>query len=180
MLAALSQPHEGEFCLLLARPLLSLYGGVGHCCISVAEFGGGAFLVALAKHKDNDLGRPRVAQEIEKVVADFDCLGIDICGNTWSRARRAPVWSSMPSALRSNSLLTGLPELNDRDSNTVRLHNYMCRRVMKYAEISIRAGKSGWIENPRTSMLWKRWGPEVETVWSCLCRRACLSVWLPL
>ena len=140
------------------KTLLSLYGGVGHCCIAVAEGGGDACLVDLAKNSENDLGRPRVAQEIAAVVPNFDCLGIDICCNTWSRARRAPVWSSMPSALRSNLHIMGLPGLNDRDSNTVRLHNYMYRKAMKYAENSLRAGKSGWIENPRTSMLWKSAG----------------------
>ena len=133
-------------------------GSVGHCCIAVAGGGGDACLIVLAKHKDNDLNRPCVAQGVQSVVFDFDCLGIGICCNAWSQSRRAPVWSSMPSALRSNSLLLCLPSLSHGDKNTVRLHNYMYRKAMQYAAGSIAGGNSGWIENPRTSMLWKTLG----------------------
>ena len=112
-------------------------------------------MIDLAKDPRNDLSNRAVAKQVTAVVSQFDVLGVDILCNTWSRARRAPVWSSMPSALRDNSHLFGLPHLNDRDRNTVRKHNFMYRKCMEYATLSINANRSGWIENPRTSMLWK-------------------------
>ena len=96
------------------RTLLSLYGGVGHCCIAIAEGGGEACLIDLAKDPRNYLSNRVVAKQVAAVVSQFDCLGIDILCSTLSRARRAPVWSSMPSALRDNSHLFGLPHLNER------------------------------------------------------------------
>ena len=112
-------------------------------------------MIGLAKDPWNDLSNRAVAKQVAAVVSQFDVLGVDILCNTWSRARRAPVWSSMPSALRDNSHLFGLPHLNDRGRNTIRKHNCMCRKCMEYATLSINAKRSGWIENPRTSMLWK-------------------------
>ena len=98
------------------RTLLSLYGGVGHCCIDVAEGGGDACLIDLAKDSRNHLSNRVVAKQVAAVVGQFDCLGMDILCNTWSRARHAPVWSSMPSALRDNNHLFGLPHLNERET----------------------------------------------------------------
>ena len=144
--------------LLSGKSLLSLYGGVGHCCQAVAEYGGDAALVDLSSHSKNDLSNRRVAAEVGNICDTFDCLGIDICCNSWSRARRAPPWSSMPSALRSNDHLMGLPSLNERDKNLVSKHNFLYRRAIEYATRSIQANKSGWIENPLTSMLWKTRG----------------------
>ena len=126
--------------------------------LAVAEYGGDAALVDLASDCRNDLSNGRVAAEIGNICDEFDCVGIDICCNSWSRARRAPPWSPMPSALRSNDHLMGLPFLNEKDRNLVDKHNFMYRRAIDYATRSIKANKSGWIENPLTSMLWKTKG----------------------
>ena len=76
-----------------------------------------ACLIDLAKDPRNDLSNRAVAKQVTAVVIQFDVLGVDISCNTRSRARRAPIWSSMPSALRDNSHLFGLPHLNDRGRN---------------------------------------------------------------
>ena len=49
----------------------------------------------------------------------------------------------------------GLPSLSVRDRQLVNLHNVLFRRSMKLALASLLSGQSGYIENPRTSMLWK-------------------------
>ena len=134
--------------MFAGRTLLSLYGGVGNCCIAVTEGGGDACLIDLAKDPRNDLSNRVVAKQVAAVVSQLYCLGIDMLCNTWSRARRAPVWSSMPSALRDNNHLFGLPHLNERDRSTVRKHNFMYRKCIEYATLSIDAKCSGWIGNP--------------------------------
>ena len=85
-------------------------------------------------------------------------IGIDLPCCTWSRARRAPRESRFPSALRSQVSLMGLPHLNARDRSTIALHNNLYRHSMRYAKGSIVAGKSGYIENPRSSLLWRTRG----------------------
>ena len=67
------------------------------------------------------------------LVEAADILGIDLPCNSWSCARRAPQHSRMPSAVRSNASLMGLPGL----ASTIRSlnkHNVMFRRSMNWAK----------------------------------------------
>ena len=61
----------------------------------------------------------------------------------------------MPSAVRSNQYLIGLPNLNDKDQELVNKHNVLFRRAMKWAKLHQQSGGRGYIENRLTSMLWK-------------------------
>ena len=52
----------------------------------------------------------------------------------------------------------GLPGLGEKDRATVNLHNALYRNTIRWAKGSLRANKSGYIENPSTSMLWRTRG----------------------
>ena len=56
----------------------------------------------------------------------------------------------------------------------------MYRKSMKYAESGIVAGKSGWIENPRTSMLWKTAGVrKLLKIWAVVVDANCCQYGCP-
>ena len=92
------------------RHFVSLFGGVANLASSVARIGGVATVVDFARHSNNDIANSRVAEDVSLLIDTADVLGVDLPCCTWSRARRAPVHSSMPSAARSNQYLMGLPD----------------------------------------------------------------------
>ena len=54
----------------------------------------------------------------------------------------------------------------------------MYRKAMKYTESSTTAGKPGWIENPRTSMLWKTSGVRKVLRLAAFVLTPCFSIWV--
>ena len=140
------------------KSLLSLFGGAGALAAELAKEGMDALLIDTAHSPQNNLANARVARTIDGILPLFDLLGIDLPCCTWSRARRAPRHSPFPSALRSNQFIMGLPDLPERDRSTLALHNKLYRLSIRWAKGSLCAGKSGYIENPATSMLWKSKG----------------------
>ena len=123
---------------------------------SLAARGMECLLIDSDTYPHNNLARPKIASEISEVFDHFDLHGFDLPCCTWSRARRAPRWSPMPSALRSNASLMGLPDLCDRDKQKVALHNVLLRRTVQWAKRSIRNGCSGYIENREVTFTLKR------------------------
>ena len=121
---------------------------------SLAARGMDCLLIDHDTHPANNIARPKIASEISCIFDLFDVHGFDLPCCTWSRARRAPKWSSFPSPLRSAAYLMGLPDLGDKDQQKVALHNMLFRRTIQWAKLSIRNGCSGYIENPYPSMLW--------------------------
>ena len=48
----------------------------------------------------------------------------------------------------------GLPELEGRDLDTARIGNFQVRQAVRLIRLSLRSGKSGYLENPATSRVW--------------------------
>ena len=104
----------------------------------------------------NDLGSAQGAWEAEQLAADASFLAIEIDCSSWSTARRAPVWSSMPHRLRKKGrYLMGLPGLPPRDRAKLKGANAQLRSVAKMIDISISCEtNSGFLENPKSSLIW--------------------------
>ena len=78
-----------------------------------------------------------------------------VCAS-WSRARRAPISSPFPSALRGDSIseIWGLPGLSDRDQARVDLGNRMVRWLVRIIKSCIKHRVPITVENPLTSRIW--------------------------
>lgn len=141
---------------LQAKVFLSLFGGEAACAKWFCKNGGFSILVDFASSPKNDLSRASRWKDVEELVELSDFVGIDLPCNTWSRARRAPWWSRMPSALRDDAKhLFGFPWLKPRDAAKVKAANMMLRRTLKVIKRCLSTGKAGYLENPWSSRLWK-------------------------
>ena len=112
-------------------------------------------MIDYTRHRHNDISSRIVRRDIDKLIPTADILGVDLPCCSWSRARRAPAHSSMPSAVRSNAHLMGLPNLNARDQQLVNKHNVLFRSSMRWIKQHQQQGGCGYLENPLTSMVWK-------------------------
>ena len=139
------------------KTFLSLYGGESAVAKAFRRHGHNSLVLDIAHDEHNDLGRPRLANKIPEVLQHITHLGIDLPCQTWSRARRAPPGSSMPSALRGDTpdTIMGLPNLSAADQNKVRQANIQVSYALKYIRHCLRLGIPGYLENPLTSRLWK-------------------------
>lgn len=137
------------------QKFLSLFGGVGNPAKFVASQGGVGYVVDLADSEKNDLGKPSKWNSLCARMDDFDLVGIDLPCNTWSRARRAPWWSRLPKPLRKTGQhIFGLPWLSPQDESKVLKANVMLRGAYKMIKKCLKAGKAGFLENPKNSMVW--------------------------
>ena len=75
---------------------------------------------------------------------------------SWTRARRAPVESSMPSPLRGDSpdTIWGLPDLSLKDQARVEGGNATLRFTIRVFKACLKAGVPCFVENPLTSRIW--------------------------
>lgn len=121
----------------------------------MAKNGGHSILVDLAHSTLNDLGRPSRWKDVKRLAALATIVGIDIPCNTWSRARRAPWWSKMPSPLRHPTKgIWGLHGLSLHDLRKVRAANHMVRQAASLIRWCLKHNVCGYLENPWTSMIW--------------------------
>lgn len=134
---------------------LSLFGGVGEASKFVARCGGVSALVDWDKSPFNDLSKPSRWKDVGKLLEDCNLVGIDLPCPTWSRARRAPRWSKMPSPLRDDfEYIWGLPDLTAAEQDKVTKANHMTWGALRVIRLCIRLGIAGYLENPWTSRLW--------------------------
>jgi len=123
--------------------------------------GGTAAVIDLADSSQNDLGKHSCWNDVDKNLHAFDVVGIDMPCNTWSRARRAPWWSRMPKPLRkAGEYIFGLPWLSELDRIKVNKANIMLKRAVKVIRKCLKLGKSGYLENPMSSMIWQT--PQIQ------------------
>ena len=142
------------------KKFLSLFGGVANPAKYFAKNGGLAAVVDFSFSPQNDLGKHSNWNDIDRNIAFFDALGIDIPCNTWSRARRAPWWSKMPKPIRAlGAHIYGLPGLAEKDFKKVTSANVMLQRAAKVIRKCLRLGLVGYLENPASSMIWQT--PEI-------------------
>jgi hypothetical protein len=147
---------EGDFTHDNAKAFLSLFGGHGNGAKFVASQGGVAAVVDIADYSGNDLSTSIARERLETSLRWCSLLGIDLPCNTWTRARRAPKHSRMPSALRGNegSLLWGLSDLTEADNKKVLVGNACVGLALHLIQLCLPAGIPGYLENPRTSRVW--------------------------
>ena len=103
------------------RRFLSLFAGVGRVGEQFAKRGVISYLLDLTDNPRNDLSKNKAMAELRNVYNDFDVLGVELERSTWSRARRAPAWSSWPSPLRTpGRYLFGVPSLSAAEALRVK------------------------------------------------------------
>ena len=73
---------------------------------------------------------------------------------SWSRARRAPLWSRMPHQFRSTTSVYGLKELVGNDGKIVEEGNLLSKRGQVLYSTCRRLSVSCSEENPAQSYLW--------------------------
>ena len=138
------------------RNFVSLYGGVGRVAEEAATRGCNSYVFDLSLSPLNDLTKTSVQQDVQLLI-DKDstaAVGIDIVCSTWSRARRAPLESPFPSALRDAEHLFGLPHVTGQDAIRVSQGNRMYYHAVRLIKQLIDLNVPGYLENPLTSMLW--------------------------
>ena len=137
--------------------MLSLFGGAGEPAKAWANEGGKAFVIDIADGFENDLSKPARWNLLVSQVHSFDCIGIDLPCDTWSRARRAPKHSRFPHPLRGEDpeSVLGLPGLKKSDAEKVMRANQMMWGACKLIRRAFRCGVCGYLENPLSSRLWK-------------------------
>ena len=147
--------------LFQGMSFISLFGGVGNPAKFFTERGGESLVIDFQDSPQNDLGKRASWNEIDKILDYADVLGIDLPCNTWSRARRAPAWSRVPKPLRATGEhIFGLPSLSASDKHKVTSTNVMFRRAIRCIHRSLKRGKTGYLENPWTSLVWST--PEIQ------------------
>ena len=137
---------------------LSLYGGASHCAQEASNLGVDSVILDYAHNKQNDLCTPAVQKETFNAVSSnhVACVGIELVCASWSLARRAPLHSPMPSALRdSGKHLFGFPYLTGRDAIAVKAGNAQYRHAMKLITLCLKHDVRGYLENPQSSRLFK-------------------------
>ena len=154
--AASNQPSAATRPNLQRQIFLSLFGGKGEGARFVSSQGGLGIIVDFEFSSANDLSKPSRWKDVRVLAWHSTLVGIDLPCNTWSRARRAPWWSKMPSALRDDDqYIFGLPHLSKSDSAKVQGANLMLRESVRLIKFCLRYGIPGYLENPWTSRVWK-------------------------
>jgi hypothetical protein len=142
------------------RVFLSLYGGVGHMAESQLEHGRPTVLFDLARNPKNDLGVPGAQRDVLQIMntkvpgsslSMVGFLGIDIPCNTWSSARRG---GKGPPAIRDAQHFWGLPGVRPHDQVKLDAANLQYRYALELIDESLKLKIPGYMENPKTSMLW--------------------------
>ena len=135
---------------------LSLYGGAGRCAQEACKLHYDSYILDMDHHSSNDLTNSSVHTGVSFILENrlVDYLGIELVCNSWSRARRAPVESPMPSAVRSpGRFIWGLPKLSPNDRGLCERGTCMLRYAFEYIRICHRVGIPGYLENPGSSMM---------------------------
>ena len=136
------------------RLFVSLYGGVANGCGHLRRRGWYCACIDNAFSPANDLNSRFVRQDVDLILPYASAVGVDQPCNTWSTARRAPLWSSFPHRLRNREHLWGLPGLERRDLWHCKIGNSQARYSAKVIRYLVLHGIPGYLENPLASLLW--------------------------
>ncbi|CAE7560259.1 UPF1 [Symbiodinium sp. CCMP2592] len=128
----------------------------GECAKAFAKEGGWAAIIDVRGDVCNDLSKFGAWNRIRKVAHLFDLIGIDLPCNTWTRARRAPPWSSLPGPLRGDHYhnVLRLPNLRASDREKVDAANRMMIGACNLIKVCLQLNIPGYMENPLSSRLW--------------------------
>ena len=123
-----------------------------------AKLGISSAVIDMSHDEGNNLIHKHVHENVKHILRTkkVALCGIEVVCSSWSVARRAPPGSRMPKAVRqSGKFIWGLPGLNPRDNAVRRCGNIMVKNAIEYVKICLSKNIPGYIENPKTSMLWK-------------------------
>ena len=139
---------------------LSLYVGGRRCAEAATQQGLHGAVIDLGHSVHNNILDRGFQEDIWRHLQEgrVAAVGIDSLCSSWSLARRAPQWSSFPSAVRGSGRdLYGLPNLSMKDAQKVR-DGAMYRHAVKLIMECTRLGIPGYFENPATSRIWQTRG----------------------
>ena len=145
--------------------MLELFGGSCTMAHVFASSGWTSESFELDRDPRENLLLPRNVRHVKFLIkgkmVDFVWIGIP-CGS-WSRARRAPLKSKMPSPLRGDTADTilGLPGLSALDQARVEGGNRTANFVADIVKLCVRWEVPCVVENPQSSRLWQspQFGP---------------------
>ena len=140
---------------------LSFYGGEGRCAEAATQHGLHGAAIDLEHNVHKNIVDKGVQENIWRLLQEgrVAAVGMDILCSSWSLARRAPQWSSFPSAVRGSGRdLYGLQNLSMKDAQKIRDGNAMYRHAVKLIMECTRLGIPGYPENPATSRIWQTRG----------------------
>lgn len=145
---------------------IDLFGGVGRVARCVSQRGGPNAIV-LDFSYGYDILRPGAVEHIAQLAKAGRLKGIMLATpcNSFSAARRAPLWSSMPRKLRSEQHPHGIPGLKQSDIDTAEQGNAIVRCCRRIIAVCDKYSIPWIVENPRSSFLWKM--PEMQSLMSC-------------
>ena len=140
---------------LSKEAFLSLFGGRGEGARFVAQEGGVGIVVDKSYALENDLALFSSWNDVRKLARCASIVGIALPCSTWSRARRAPWWSKMPSPLRApGRFIDGLPGINARNLAKTTTANCLLSQAVRLIRWCLQHNIPGYLQNPWTSMLW--------------------------
>ena len=104
----------------------------------------------------NDLSTPSSWNRLLPLLPLASHVGIDLLCNTWTKARRAPLWSSYPHRSRgAGDEVFGLQGLSKSDHNKALSGNHMFFGSLKVVQKCLKLNIPGYRENPKNSWLWE-------------------------
>lgn len=117
----------------------------------------------------HDLTRRRIQRALIRNLHRRKVVGAVLATpcQSFSIARRGPPPTARgpPPPLRSRECLWGLPHLNEKDQERVRIGNSLARFTARYARECLKLGIPFIIENPRSSRLWLL--PPMQALMNC-------------
>ncbi|CAE8630360.1 unnamed protein product [Polarella glacialis] len=139
------------------RPLtfLSLFAGSEHAAQAAVKAGHQAIAIDITHGHLHDLTKPSVILGLSVLImfGVVDYIGLDMCCQSWSRARR---WDGGPPPLREDTgpELWGRFDLHHIDKNKVALGNRLLFVTGYFMCLCSTFGIPGYVENPFHSRCW--------------------------
>jgi hypothetical protein len=133
---------------------LDIFGGTAGVAKAVSLKGPAAYVFDLTY--SFDILKPRNLRALLDLIAGGRVRGVCLASpcETFSAARRAPRWSSYPSALRSKEHILGLSGLNEREQFLCEQGNQLMLATARIARACIKYDIPWVLENPLSSLIW--------------------------
>ena len=138
--------------------MLDVFGGHGGLAKAVRRRGHAAVIIDLSKGEEFDLLQGDVLALLIGWINSGQVMAI-FCATPcegYSRARRAPLWSRLPHALRTPQQVHGLPNSSDADQKSLDRSNALGRAAALLLRSAIHRSIPAGEENPRDSFLWQQ------------------------
>ena len=142
-----------------AKVFLEIFAGSCRVAIAIAKLGLPAESFEINRDIVENVMSLKTRRNIIQRIRGKRVRGvwIGVSCSSWTRARRAPAHSKMPSPLRGDDACTiwGLPGLSERDQARVKGGNATALFAIDVFQACLESKTPCVIENPLTSRLWK-------------------------